>query len=297
MQEMLYAKSEREEKDMNEKEQMETQKLVRLAAEGDKGALEQLLTGVQDLVFNLSLRMLGTIHDAEDASQEILIRVMTNLAFFRGESAFTTWVFRIAVNHLKNYKKSMFAQHPLSFEYYGEDIVSGKEKDIPDLTMGVDRNLLEQELKLSCTNVMLQCLDTDSRCIYILGTMFRVDSRLAAEILEISPEAYRQRLSRIKKKMAGFLEEYCGLSGKGVCSCSKRISYAIATHRVNPEKPEYTSLEENTEFLQECKTAMEEIDDRSLVFSSLPAYRTTRAARQYLNEFLKSDCYSMISNA
>ena len=297
MQEPLYAKSEREEKDMNEKEQMETQKLVRLAAEGDKGALEQLLTGVQDLVFNLSLRMLGTIHDAEDVSQEILIRVMTNLASFRGESAFTTWVFRIAVNHLKNYRKSMFAQHPLSFEYYGEDIVSGKEKDIPDLTMGVDRNLLEQELKLSCTNVMLQCLDTDSRCIYILGTMFRVDSRLAAEILEISPEAYRQRLSRIKKKMAGFLDEYCGLSGKGVCSCSKRISYAIATHRVNPEKPEYTSLEENTEFLQECKTAMEEIDDRSLVFSSLPAYRTTRAARQYLDEFLKSDCYSMISNA
>ena len=297
MQEPSFAKSEREEKDMNEKEQMETQKLVRLAAEGDKGALEQLLTGVQDLVFNLSLRMLGTIHDAEDASQEILIRVMTNLASFRGESAFTTWVFRIAVNHLKNYRKSMFAQHPLSFEYYGEDIVSGKEKDIPDLTMGVDRNLLEQELKLSCTNVMLQCLDTDSRCIYILGTMFRVDSRLAAEILEISPEVYRQRLSRIKKKMAGFLEEYCGLSGKGVCSCSKRISYAIATHRVNPEKPEYTSLEENTEFLQECKTAMEEIDDRSLVFSSLPAYRTTRAARQYLEEFLKSDCYSMISNA
>lgn len=297
MQEPSYAKSEREEKDMNEKEQMETQKLVRLAAEGDKGALEQLLTGVQDLVFNLSLRMLGTIHDAEDASQEILIRVMTNLASFRGESAFTTWVFRIAVNHLKNYRKSMFAQHPLSFEYYGEDIVSGKEKDIPDLTMGVDRNLLEQELKLSCTNVMLQCLDTDSRCIYILGTMFRVDSRLAAEILEISPEAYRQRLARIKKKMAGFLDEYCGLSSKGVCSCSKRISYAIATHRVNPEKPEYTSLEENTEFLQECKTAMEEIDDRSLVFSSLPAYRTTRAARQYLNEFLKSDCYSMISNA
>lgn len=297
MQEPSYAKSEREEKDMNEKEQMETQKLVKLAAEGDKGALEQLLTGVQDLVFNLSLRMLGTIHDAEDASQEILIRVMTNLASFRGESAFTTWVFRIAVNHLKNYRKSMFAQHPLSFEYYGEDIVSGKEKDIPDLTMGVDRNLLEQELKLSCTNVMLQCLDTDSRCIYILGTMFRVDSRLAAEILEISPEAYRQRLSRIKKKMAGFLNEYCGLSGKGVCSCSKRISYAIATHRVNPEKPEYTSLEENTEFLQECKTAMEEIDDRSLVFSSLPAYRTTRAARQYLDEFLKSDCYSMISNA
>ena len=88
-------------------------------------------------------------------------------------------------------------------------------------------------------------------------------------------EAYRQRLSRIKKKMAGFLDEYCGLSGKGSVPAVNGF-HAIATHRVNPEKPEYTSLEENTEFLQECKTAMEEIDDRSLVFSSLPAYRTTR---------------------
>ena len=282
---------------MDEKKREDTEMLVSRAVEGDQEALEHLLTEVQDLVFNLSLRMLGTIQDAEDASQEILIRVMTNLASFRGESAFSTWVFRIAVNHLKNYRKSMFARQPLSFEYYGEDIVSGKEKDIPDLTMGVDRNLLEQELKLSCTNVMLQCLDADSRCIYILGTMFRVDSRLAAEILDLSPEAYRQRLSRIRKKMAGFLEEYCGLSGKGVCSCGKRVSYAIASHRVNPEKPEYTSLKENTEFLLECKTAMEEIDDLSMVFSSLPAYRTTKAAREYLDEFLKSDCYSTISNA
>ncbi len=51
---------------------------------------------------------------------------------------------------------------------------------------------------------MLQCLDADSRCIYILGTMFR-GQPLAAEILDLSPEAYRQRLSRIRKKMAGFL--------------------------------------------------------------------------------------------
>ena len=78
--------------------------------------------------------------------------------------------------------------------------------------------------------------------------------------------------------MAEFLEEYCGLSGKGVCSCRKRVSYAIASHRVNPEKPEYTSLKENTEFLLECKTA----------------YWMTKAAREYLDEFLKSDCYSTI---
>ena len=85
---------------MDEKKREDTEMLVSRAVEGDQEALEQLLTEVQDLVFNLSLRMLGTIQDAEDASQEILIRVMNNLASFRGESAFSTWVFRIAVNHL-----------------------------------------------------------------------------------------------------------------------------------------------------------------------------------------------------
>ena len=126
--------------------------LVQRATGGDRAALEETLAGVQDLVFNLSLRMLGTFHDAEDASQDILVKVMTRLSSFRGESAFDTWVFRIAVNHLRDYKKHLFAQSPLSFEFYGEDIRSGRASDVPDLTGGVDSSLLARELKLSCTN-------------------------------------------------------------------------------------------------------------------------------------------------
>ena len=185
---------------MNTKEHQELSILIEQATAGDRSALETVLTGVQDLVFNLSLRMLGTFHDAEDASQDILLKVMTHLSSFKGESAFTTWVFRIAVNHLKDYKKHMF----------GDDIRNGKIQDVPDLTQNIDQSILAEELKLSCTNVMLQCLDPESRCIFILGTMFRVDSRIAGDILGITPEAYRQRLSRVRKKMAAFLSEYCG---------------------------------------------------------------------------------------
>lgn len=266
------------------------------AVSGDRKALEDLLGEIQDMVFNLSLRMLGMIPDAEDASQEILIKVMTNLSSFKKESAFTTWVYRIAVNHLKNYKKSMFAKHPLSFEFYGADILCGKEKDIPDLTQGIDGALLEKELKLSCTNVMLQCLDAESRCIFILGTMFKADSRLAGEILGMTPEAYRQKLSRVRKKMAAFLDEYCGLSGKGVCSCKKRINYAIASHRLNPNVLEYSDLEEREEVLNGCLAAMETIDDLSLVFASFPAYRTPEKAKQFLNDFLQSAQYKLITD-
>ena len=146
---------------MNTKENQELSVLIKQATAGDKAALETVLAGVQDLVFNLSLRMLGTFHDAEDASQDILLKVMTHLSSFKGDSAFTTWVFRIAANHLKDYKKHMFAQFPLSFEFYGDDIRNGKIQDVPDLTQNVEKAILAEELKLSCTNVMLQCLDPE----------------------------------------------------------------------------------------------------------------------------------------
>ena len=278
--------------------QKEMEQLIDNAIAGDKAALEQLLTGVQDMVFNFSLRMLGTIPDAEDASQEILIRVMTHLSAFRRESSFSTWVFRIAANHLKDYRKNMFSKYPLSFEFYGEDIASGREKDVPDMSQGIEQSILEEELKLSCTNVMLQCLDRESRCIFILGTMFQVDSRIAADILGITPEAYRKRLSRVREKMASFMGEYCGLSGTGMCSCKKRINYAVASHRLNPGNLEYSALEHGSdEVIRDTKNAMEKVDDLSFVYSAMPFYRASGKAREWMETFLQSDTFRKIAEA
>ncbi len=262
---------------------------IKAAVSGDEKALESILCSVQDMVFNLSLRMLGRIPDAEDATQEILIKVMTHLSSFQGKSSLQTWVFRVAVNHLKSYRKGMFAQRPLSFEVYGEDIVSGREADVPDLSGGVDQGLLERELKLSCSNVMLQCLDAESRCIYVLGTMFRLDSRIAAEILDLTPEAYRQRLSRIRKKVGAFLGEYCGLSGSGRCSCRRRTNYAIATHRLDPANLEFGALGEcRYEDVVTYTDAMEELDSLSQVFAGFPAYRTPEHVTAWMRKLMGS---------
>lgn len=248
--------------------------MIEEAVSGNQAALEALLSGVQDMVFNLSLRMLGTKPDAEDATQEILIKIMTRLSSFRQECRLSTWVFRIAVNHLKNDRKGRFSHAAFSFEAYGADIVSGKEKDIPDKSGGADRELLERELKYSCTNVMLQCLDAQSRCIFVLGTMFRLNSKIAADILEMTPEAYRQKLSRIRRKVADFLRQYCGLSGSGLCSCKRRIDYAIESRRIDPANLDYCSMKpcNYTEIIR-YTDAMEELDELSQIFAGLPAYR------------------------
>ena len=283
---------------MNKKTNEELQALVGKATAGDKKALEMLVAGVQDLVFNLSLRMLGTFADAEDATQDILLKMITHLSSFRGDSSFTTWVFSIAANHLKNYKKHMFAHYPLSFEYYGDDIENGKIQDVPDLTQNVEKDILAEELKMSCTNVMLQCLDVESRCIFILGTMFKIDSRIAGDILEMTPEAYRQRLSRIRKKMADFLGQYCGEYGRGRCKCMDRVNYAIQNHRINPLQLDYKAAEEiSIETMTEVKNAMEDIDDLSQDFSFCKPYRSPERTKHLIQEFLDSTQLSIIQNS
>ena len=269
--------------------------LIQKATSGDKKALETVILSVQDLVFNLSLRMLGTFQDAEDATQDILLKVVTHLISFKGESSFSTWVFRIASNHLKNYKKHMFAKFPLSFEFYGDDIRNADIKNVPDLTQNVERSILAEELKFSCTNVMLQYLDAESRCIFILGTMFKLDSRIAGEILEITPEAYRQRLSRIRKKVGDFLKEYCGEYGGGTCHCTDRVNYAVQNHRINPAHLDFTAAVPKE--MREVKEAMEEIDGISHEFSFCKTYQSPESLKKFIEDFLKGTSFSVVGNA
>lgn len=271
--------------------------LVEKAVAGDKESLETVLLSVQDLVFNLSWRMLGTFPDAEDASQDILLKIMTHLSSYKGESAFSTWVFSIAANHLKDYKKHMFGKYPLSFEFYGDDIKNADIQNVPDLTQNVEKSILAEELKLSCTNVMLQCLDAESRCIFILGTMFKIDSRIAGDILGITPEAYRQRLVRVRRKMADFLSEYCGEYGKGKCRCKDRVNYAIQSHRLMPKQLSVTSASVIEHTALKVKEAMEEIDDLSQTFSFCKIYQPPESLKKFIEDFLNGTSYSVVTNA
>lgn len=268
--------------------------LVDRAIAGDTEALEQLLASVHGRTFNLALRYLGTIPDAEDAAQEIAVKIMTRLSTFRKESAFSTWAYRIAVNHLKDCRTHRFANAPFSFEMYGADIADERARDVPDLTEGVDRDLLARELKLSCTNVMLQCLDADSRCAYVLGTMFKVDSATAAEVLGITPEAYRQRLSRARRTVAEFLRAYCQHGGSETCSCERRVNFAIATHRLTPRNLAYVELTEDERAEDAFVNAMDELDGYACLFDELPTYRPTARAKELLDACMKTPSFATV---
>lgn len=284
---------------MNKISNEELQKQAMAAAAGDKKALAAAVESVGDMVFNLSLRMLGGFEDAEDASQEILMKVAVGISGFRGESAFATWVFAIAKNHLISYKKHMFAKlPPLTFEYYGSDIKNADIANVPDLAADTERDILAEELKMSCTNVMLQCLDPESRCIFILGTMFRADSETAGEIFGITPEAYRKRLSRVRQKMADFLSEYCGEYGSGQCRCADRVNYAVRCHRISPEHREFTDAHEIPyETMVSVKRAMEDMDVISGQFSFYRTYESPERLKKFIMTIVDSPEMGIVRKA
>jgi RNA polymerase sigma factor (sigma-70 family) len=102
--------------------------LSSLAAEaqrGSKDALEALVRAAQRPVYNVALRMLRHPADAEDATQEILIKLVTHLSQFRAESAFSTWMYRIASNHLLNLRTRDRAAGSTSFDQLAGRIAQG----------------------------------------------------------------------------------------------------------------------------------------------------------------------------
>jgi DNA-directed RNA polymerase specialized sigma24 family protein len=124
--------------------------------------------------------------DAEDATQEILVKVLTKLSMFRGESEFRTWLYRLAVNHLLNMKRGRAEAREWTFEDYGGELDRTPDADLPAPdSERPDAQLLLQEAKIGCTFGMLLCLDREQRLLYVLGEIFGVTDRVGAELLDI----------------------------------------------------------------------------------------------------------------
>ena len=209
---------------------------MRLVQHGDRGALDALVTRHQPWIYNVALRMVYLPQDAEDASQEILIKVVTRLGSFEGRSSFRTWLYRIAVNHLLNMRRTRAEEMGWTFERYGEGLDAASDGDLPDpATVPADVQLLVDEARIGCSTGMLLCLDRDQRLVYILGGIFGVTDAVGAELLEVSREAYRQRLSRARRDLHQFMDRKCGLvNAANPCRCAKKTQAFIAAGFVDP---------------------------------------------------------------
>ncbi len=217
------------------------EKEVKKAKDGNKDALAIIIEQVKDMIYNLSLKMLLFPEDAKDATQEILIRIITHLGTFKHESKFTTWAYRIATNYLLTVKSKKSKELTTSFEEYADLIDSGQSAATNYSKNEGLLQLLEEEVKISCTHGLLLCLNKKSRIIYILGDILNINSIEGAQMLDISPANFRKQLSRSRVKIRNFLQSKCGLANRNnPCRCTKKINFLIDTGKINPDELQFS---------------------------------------------------------
>lgn len=206
------------------------EELARRAVAGDREAVEGVVRGLQAGVYALTLRTLWHREDAEDATQEILVRVVTRLGQFDFKSRLKTWAFRVATNYLLDVKKSCVERQRLSFTSFEEDLADGLSSSGP---ADDERSVLTEEVKIGCTLGMLQCLDRPHRLAYVLGEILDLSAPEAAECLDLEPAAFRKRLQRAREAIEAFTRAHCGLvSDDAACKCNRRVEAAVRLGRV-----------------------------------------------------------------
>ncbi len=221
---------------------VEDKQLVAEAVAGNKKSLEALVKRHQAWIYNIALKMVWDPADAEDVTQETLIKIITKLSTFRQESSLRTWLYRIAANHVINMKKRKKEFEYYSFNKYGSDIVNSPDTELPDQdSVPVEVDLLIEETKIGCMNAMLLCLDREQRLIFILGNIFGVNDEIGSEIMEISKVNFRQKLSRARRQLANFMTNKCGLMDKSnPCHCNKKTKLMIDAGHVDPKHLVFT---------------------------------------------------------
>ena len=212
------------------------QDLLRHIREGSREALELLITRHQAWIYNIVLRMVYNPYDAEDATQEILIKLLTTLSTFESRSRFRTWLYRIVVNHVLNMKRTRSEAWEWTFEKYGSGLASAPDLDLPDpRSVPADVKLLVDEARIGCSSGMLLCLDREQRLVYILGEIFGVTDLVGAELLEISRDNFRQKLSRARRDLHSFMQDRCGLVNQAnPCRCAKKTQAFMRAGYVDP---------------------------------------------------------------
>lgn len=211
--------------------------LVESAKKGNKEDLSKLIKAHQAWIFNITLKMVYDHEEAADITQDVLIKMITKLSTFKGNSKFRTWLYRIVVNHVLTMKKSTVEEMVISFEQYGNTLDEIVNEQLPEQnSFPVDRSLIVEEAKIGCMSGMLLCLDRQQRLIFILAELFNISDTVGSELLEISKSNFRKILSRARKDLYSFMNNKCGLVKKSnPCRCARKTKGFIELGIVDPD--------------------------------------------------------------
>jgi RNA polymerase sigma-70 factor (ECF subfamily) len=173
---------------------MEEKRLVELARDGHEEAYAELVQNYQSKVYNMALSFTGNRESADDLAQEIFLKAYLALPRFRFGSAFGTWLYRIAVNHAKDFLRKRVKVREVSLDTIGELAASDASAEM----MEMER---EDERRRGLVRSHLESLPAKYRIVLTLRDVQGLPYDEIARILSISPGTLDSRLHRGRKML------------------------------------------------------------------------------------------------
>lgn len=180
--------------------------LIEQLKRGDEAAFKTIVTTWQDMVYNTALGILQNAEDAEDVAQEVFLQVYDSVSSFKGESKFSTWLYRIAVtksmDHIRRKKrKKRFAPVQRLFGNDNSPVIDPPDFNHPGVT-------LDNKEKAAVLFKAVKGLPENQQIAFTLHKIEGLSYQEVSEIMNTSVSSIESMLHRAKKKLQKALERY-----------------------------------------------------------------------------------------
>ena len=188
---------------------MTEQELVRSAQRGSEDAFEALVRAYEKRIYHLALRMCGNAEDAYEIAQEAFLAAWRGLRFFRGESSFSTWIYRLTTNAAIDFLRRRQRQE-------GGEAVSLDDEDtfleVPDPAPSPHRQAERLELREAVAQG-LQTLSPEHRQVLLLRELQGLSYEEIADCLDLEVGTVKSRIARGREKLRKYLLASGNFSG------------------------------------------------------------------------------------
>jgi RNA polymerase sigma-70 factor (ECF subfamily) len=186
--------------------------LLRRLRDRDERAFRELVTAHRDRVYNITFRMLGNRAEAEDVAQEVFITVFKTIDTFREESKFSTWLYRVAVNHSKNRIKYLSRRQDRNQDELDETNANSSSSDAPisaPVPSAPDRALEGAQME-KLLQEAIATLDEDQRVVVVLRDVEDLSIEEICDITGLPDGTVKSRLHRARLALRKKLQRHVG---------------------------------------------------------------------------------------
>ncbi len=181
--------------------------LVQRVQAGDVRAFDQLIVKYRERLYAIVYNLTSNREDTSDLTQEAFIKAFRSINYFKGDSSFFTWLYRIAVNasltHLKRNRLRRF----FSFDNLDEQVSKSELVEALTDRMQTDKPSLVKELQEKL-NEALQRLSLNHRTVVVLFEIEGLSHQEIAQVMECSEGTVRSRLHYAKQQLQSYLQDY-----------------------------------------------------------------------------------------